>query len=70
MVPVGFELMPHCPSEAYTSGQQGGTEPWILVADNSRKHPTFHCVKWSDIITDLNCENPQYFDIRNIAKGI
>lgn len=72
MVPVGYEDMPLCPQDAYREGLSGDkeVEPWVIIADNSRKHQTFHSVKWSDIVTDLNQENPNYLDIRNLDKGI
>jgi len=26
--------------------------------------------RWQDIYTDLNCQNPEYFNIRQAEKGI
>jgi hypothetical protein len=71
MVPVGFEEMPLQPEWAYKKDlSEDQTESWLIIADNSRKHQTFHSVRWSDICTDLTMENPNFFDIRNISKGI
>jgi len=71
MVPVGFEELPDKPEHAYKKDlSQEQLEPWLIIADNSRKHQTFHSVKWEDIDKDLNLENPLYLDIRNLDKGV
>lgn len=59
MCPVGFEEIPNKPELVYKKDlSESQKENWILVADNSRKHPTFHCIKWEDILRDLNTTNP------------
>ena len=30
--------------------------------------PNFY--RWEDIVTDLNCQNPDYLDIRRLDKGL
>ncbi len=71
MVPVGFEDVPDKPENTYKAQlEQSQIEPWLIIADNSRKHQTFHSVKWEDIDRDLNLENPLFLDIRNIEKGV
>lgn len=47
MVPVGFEEVPVHKSEVFKTNIE--TETTFLIADNSKKSNTFHCVKWSDI---------------------
>jgi hypothetical protein len=50
MVPVGYEEMPIKPDIVYKKDLENKeTEPWILVADNSKKHNIFHSIKWDDI---------------------
>ncbi|KAM4795549.1 DNA excision repair protein ERCC-5 homolog [Rhinophrynus dorsalis] len=69
--PIGFEATPVKASKAYR-GQlfQHEVEYWILIGEPSRKHPTIHCKKWADIVTDLNTQNPEYFDIRHTERGL
>ncbi|KAL4220180.1 hypothetical protein ACF0H5_020588 [Mactra antiquata] len=67
--PIGFEDVPQCPTQAY-GGQTEDTDTWILIGDPSRKHPSVHCKRWEDIVTDLNCQNPEYLDIRRLDKGV
>eukprot|EP00347_Sterkiella_histriomuscorum_P007127 403350160 len=71
MVPVGFEEMPMSPEIAFKKDlEREQVEQLLIIADNSRKHQGFHCIKWDDIVTDLTQENPNYLDIRNLDKGI
>jgi len=69
--PIGFEEMPlkqeHCFKKELGCDE---TESQLIVADNSRKHPSFHCIKWEDIVKDLKMENPYFLDIRKLHKGI
>ncbi|XP_063316081.1 basic immunoglobulin-like variable motif-containing protein [Pelobates fuscus] len=69
--PIGFEATPVKPCKAYR-GQlfQHEVEYWILIGEPSRKHPTIHCKKWADIVTDLNTQNPDFFDIRHTERGL
>ncbi|KAM8977470.1 basic immunoglobulin-like variable motif-containing protein [Pelodytes ibericus] len=69
--PIGFEATPVKACKAYR-GQlsQHEVEHWILIGEPSRKHPTIHCKKWADIVTDLNTQNPECFDIRHTERGL
>ncbi|XP_010726924.1 basic immunoglobulin-like variable motif-containing protein isoform X1 [Meleagris gallopavo] len=49
---------------------QQEVEYWILIGEPSRKHPTIHCKRWADIVTDLNTQNPEYLDIRHLERGL
>ncbi|KAF4795176.1 DNA repair protein complementing XP-G cells [Turdus rufiventris] len=49
---------------------QQEVEYWILIGEPSRKHPTIHCKRWTDIVTDLNTQNPEYLDIRHLERGL
>ncbi|XP_043360670.1 basic immunoglobulin-like variable motif-containing protein isoform X1 [Dermochelys coriacea] len=70
--PIGFEATPVKASKAYSRGHllQQEVEYWILIGEPSRKHPTIHCKKWIDIVTDLNTQNPEYLDIRHLERGL
>ncbi|XP_051985991.1 basic immunoglobulin-like variable motif-containing protein isoform X2 [Xyrauchen texanus] len=69
--PVGYEATPLKAAKAYRGPLPlNEMEHWILIGESSRKHPAIHCKKWADIVTDLNTQNPEYFDIRHIERGI
>ncbi|KAL2090059.1 hypothetical protein ACEWY4_014747 [Coilia grayii] len=69
--PVGFEATPLKAAKAYRGPlPQNEMEHWILIGEPSRKHPAIHCKKWTDIVTDLNTQNPEYLDIRHTERGI
>lgn len=46
------------------------TEQYMVCADQAKPQPTFTCIKWSDVLQDLNMENPEYLDVRNLDKGV
>ncbi|NXN84085.1 BIVM protein, partial [Bombycilla garrulus] len=69
--PIGFEATPVKASKAYRGRVlQQEVEYWILIGEPSRKHPTIHCKRWTDIVTDLNTQNPEYLDIRHLERGL
>ncbi|XP_068018065.1 basic immunoglobulin-like variable motif-containing protein isoform X2 [Melanerpes formicivorus] len=69
--PIGFEATPVKASKAYRGHVlQQDVEYWILIGEPSRKHPTIHCKRWADIVTDLNTQNPEYLDIRHLERGL
>ncbi|KAM6439275.1 DNA excision repair protein ERCC-5-like [Rhynochetos jubatus] len=69
--PIGFEATPVKASKAYRGRVlQQEVEYWILIGEPSRKHPTIHCKRWADIVTDLNTQNPEYLDIRHLERGL
>lgn len=69
--PIGFEATPLKAGKAYRGPlMQHEVEYWILIGEPSRKHPTIHCKKWADIVTDLNTQNPEFFDIRHTERGL
>ena len=32
--------------------------------------PPVWCCRWSDIVIDLNCQSPAYFNIRHTERGV
>ncbi|XP_070173302.1 basic immunoglobulin-like variable motif-containing protein isoform X1 [Littorina saxatilis] len=69
--PIGFEDVPFKASHAYCGElPQNEVETWVLIGDPSRRQPTIHCKRWEDIVIDLNCQNPEFFDIRREWKGL
>ena len=47
MLPVGFEEVPVQKTDVFKKGAK--TKTTFLVADNSRKSKTFHCLPWETI---------------------
>lgn len=61
-------------------------DTWILIGEPNRKRTGIHwkrfghhhsltCFnylhcRWQDVHKDLNCQNPEYFNIRHTEKGI
>ncbi|XP_064615393.1 basic immunoglobulin-like variable motif-containing protein isoform X2 [Liolophura sinensis] len=69
--PIGFDDTCLKADQAYgPNPTKEESETWILIGDTSRKHPAIHCKRWTDISTDLNCNNPEYLDIRRLEKGL
>ncbi|KAL8612220.1 hypothetical protein ACOMHN_028917 [Nucella lapillus] len=69
--PVGYEDVPLKTHQAYSGAlPREEVETWILIGDSSHCHPSIHCKRWDDISIDLNCQNPEYLDIRRDWKGL
>jgi hypothetical protein len=64
MCPVGFEEVPVNKTEVFKKGAE--TETTFLVADNSRKSRTFHCLRWEEIMKDLTTQMPYFLNVRKI----
>ena len=72
MCPVGFEEMPLEKHNVFRKDLEEGkdTQSWVVIADQSKSSKTFTCLKWDEVLQDLNSENPEYLDVRNLDKGI
>lgn len=72
--PIGFEREPVSHNEIYTenkdANQSGEFLDWFMIADTSRKHQQFHCIKWENIDKDLNMKSPDFINVRHLEKGI
>ncbi|XP_006815844.1 basic immunoglobulin-like variable motif-containing protein, partial [Saccoglossus kowalevskii] len=69
--PIGFEDVPSKAVHAYRGDLEDDEgETWILIGDTSRRHPGIQCVKWQDIVKDLNLQNPEYLNIRKVHLGV
>jgi hypothetical protein len=71
--PMGFELNPMCPPDTYkplSDIRETEIVPWIIIGEPSKAYPCFHVRKWSDIVTDIDCQNPRYFNIRHPERGV
>ena len=72
MCPIGFEHTPIQPHDAYAMNRKIGQlfETWIIIGEISQKYPPFHVCKWADIVKDITCVFPYYYDIRETKLGI
>ena len=69
--PVGYENEPqNCTDILNSQESKDGYLKWIILADTSRKYPSFHCVKWEDIDKDLNTKSPEFLNIRHLERGV
>lgn len=69
--PIGYEQVPKRPIDAYRVGLiPSEVNSWILIGEPSGKQSAIHSVKWDNIVKDLTCKSPQYFNIRHIHRGV
>ena len=61
MCPVGYHVDQH---------SDVADKCYILVADVSGAKPTFHCLSWHSIHTDISLLFPNYFNVRYLKDGI
>jgi hypothetical protein len=45
-------------------------ECWIIIGEISKAYPMFHVKRWSEIVMDINNQNPYYYNIRKPEQGI
>lgn len=85
-VPIGYDESPDSPDHAYSvesaamdttsehtscgKGPSLTTDTWILVGEPSRKFPPVHCIRWSDIQTDLQTSGNDFLDVRRLDRGM
>ena len=54
MCPIGFEMTPVAPIDAYAMMSDiSEFETWIIVGEISKCYPSFHIKKWGDIVKDI-----------------
>ncbi len=72
MCPIGFELTPKNPFNAYceTIDLVESSDFWVIIGEVSKCYPVFHTKRWEDIVTDLNCDYPEFFNIRKSELGV
>ncbi|GFO28470.1 basic, immunoglobulin-like variable motif-containing [Plakobranchus ocellatus] len=68
--PIGYDDTPTNQQDAYRSVADDSKETWILIGDTSKNYPAIHCKSWKNISLDLNCKNPEHYNIREEWKGV
>lgn len=54
MCPIGFEMTPVKPIQAYSMMNKiSEFDHWIIIGEISKMHPCFHVKKWADIVKDI-----------------
>ncbi|CAG9330712.1 unnamed protein product [Blepharisma stoltei] len=73
MCPIGYELSPMIPSDAYKKLNQinpSDIRPFIIIGECSKTSPIFHAKKWDDIVLDIDQQNPHFYNIRKPELGV
>ncbi|ESL07012.1 hypothetical protein TRSC58_05306 [Trypanosoma rangeli SC58] len=72
MVPVGFQEIPLAQTDFYAAHvPESRTETTIFIGEVSRgRHEAMYARKWSEIVKDLMCCSPQFYNIRRPEMGI
>ena len=72
LCPIGFEHTPTQPHDAFAMNKKIGQkfETWIIIGDISAKYPPIQVCKWAEIVKDITCVFPYYYDIREPKLGI
>ena len=71
MCPIGFEQTPARPIDAYSLNKDiSEFDTWIIVGEISKCYPCFHTKKWEQIVTDINCAFPEFYNIRKSEVGV
>ena len=70
MVPLGFMDQPRTQLDVFATSIPD-PDSWIVIGEVSRgKHPPMHIKKWADVVTDITCASPQWFNIRHTELGV
>jgi len=71
MCPIGFEETPKKPIDAYSlTSDISEFDNWIIIGEISQMYPIFHIKKWDQIVTDIECAFPEFFNIRKSEIGV
>lgn len=71
MCPIGFEDTPVQPINAYSMmADISEVDTWIIIGEISKMHPCFHTKNWTEIVMDISCSFPEFFNIRKTEMGI
>ena len=71
MCPIGFEMTPTKPIDAYqVTSEIAEFNHWVIVGEISSCYPSFHVLKWEDIVKDISCGYPEFFNVRKKDLGV
>jgi len=71
--PIGYEITPTKPADAYKSIEaitSNEVEHWIIIGEPSKCYPCFHVKKWKEIVKDIDCQNPDFYNLRKPELGV
>ncbi|ORC85276.1 Basic immunoglobulin-like variable motif-containing protein [Trypanosoma theileri] len=72
MVPIGYQEIPLAQTDFYAKDVPvENTETTVFIGEVSRgRHEAMYARKWSEIVKDLMCRSPNFFNIRRPELGI
>ena len=71
MCPIGFEATPTKPIHAYSLTKDiEEFDHWIIIGEISKCYPSFHVKKWEQLVTDISCGFPDFYNIRKSDVGV
>ncbi|RNF25360.1 Basic immunoglobulin-like variable motif-containing protein [Trypanosoma conorhini] len=72
MVPIGYQEIPLAQTDFYAPQvPESHTETTVFIGEVSRgRHEAMYARKWSEIVKDLMCRSPQFYNIRRPELGV
>ncbi|KAG8349035.1 hypothetical protein ERJ75_000832800 [Trypanosoma vivax] len=72
MVPIGYQDIPHAQTDFYAPHvPESNSSTTIFIGEVSRgRHEALYARKWGEIVKDLMCTSPQFYNIRRPEQGI
>ncbi|KAK7201478.1 hypothetical protein NESM_000210900 [Novymonas esmeraldas] len=72
MVPIGYQDIPLAQTDfLMPSVADSSCETTIFIGEVSRgRHDAMYARRWSQIVTDIECRSPHYFNIRHPEQGV
>lgn len=70
-VPIGFDIVPFKPCNAYISRADKDTfEPWIVVGESAKSKQGMYVVRWEAVGTDIMSDDFYFYDVRRPRLGL
>jgi hypothetical protein len=72
MVPVGYQEIPHAQTDFLKpTVPVASCDTTIFIGEVSRgRHEAMYARKWEQVVKDIECKSPLYFNIRHPEKGV
>ncbi|KEG11239.1 Basic immunoglobulin-like variable motif-containing protein [Trypanosoma grayi] len=72
MVPIGYQEIPRAQTDFYAKDvPEEDSETTVFIGEVSRgRHDAMYARRWSEIVKDLMCRSPQFYNIRRPELGI
>ncbi|KPA83648.1 hypothetical protein ABB37_01915 [Leptomonas pyrrhocoris] len=72
MVPIGYQDIPHAQTDFLQPDvPETSCDTTIFIGEVSRgRHEAMYARKWAEVVKDLECKSPFYFNIRHPEQGV